>query len=98
MGRLFNQYLHHKVDGSGFESYLYLSNDNPEKGALLNVFYYRCAHCQAQYLVLYQTQLKDDRPLFEPNEILIKSIYQVAFDHDKLTEILELPSATQAAN
>ena len=93
VGRLFDQHLHHTIEGNGFESYLYLSDPNQEKGALLNVSYYQCSHCQAQYLVLYQRQLKDERPPFEPDELRIESIYAVAFDHERLLEVMKLKPA-----
>lgn len=89
VGKLFDQYLHHKVNSNGFESYMYLSSPQHEKGALLEVAYYRCAHCQAQYLVLHQLQLKDERPPFEPDEILISKIYQVALDHEKFMQTFQ---------
>ncbi|HEX8327877.1 MAG TPA: hypothetical protein VF629_10075 [Hymenobacter sp.] len=88
MGRLFEQHLRHYTDENGMESYLYLSAPDPNKGALLSVSYYRCAHCHAQYLVLYQKQLKDERPPFEPDEIRIEKIFQVSFDEDKLLGLL----------
>jgi hypothetical protein len=98
IGKLFNQFLYHKVDSNGFESYLYQSDPDNNKGALLSVAYYRCAHCQAQYLVLYQNQLKEERPPFEPDEILIKSIYQVVFDHEELLRILNRPRIATASH
>lgn len=88
VGKLFKQYLYHTIDDNGFESYLYQSDPDHEKGALLNVSYYRCPHCQAQYLVLYQPQLKEERPPFEPDEILIEQILQVEFDHAELLRVL----------
>lgn len=94
VGKLFNQYLYHTIDVNGYESYLYQSDPDNSKGALFNVSYYRCAHCQAQYLVLYQPQLKEERPPFEPDEILIKQIFQVEFDHTELLSALNrLPVA-----
>lgn len=81
VGNLFGQYLHHEIDLNGFESYLYL-NAPGNNGALLDVAYYRCSHCQAQYLVLHREWLKDERPPFEPDELSIKQIYQVVFDHE----------------
>ena len=88
VGQLFDQYLFHEVDENGFESYLYQSAPGASKGALLRVAYYWCAHCQAQYLMLYQNQPKEHIPPFEPDEILIVKIYQVAFDHDELLRVL----------
>lgn len=97
VGRLFNQYLYHTVDANGLESYLYQSDPDENEGALLNVAYYRCPHCQAQYLVLYQNQLKEERPPFEPDEILIEQIFQVAFDHDELLKLLNRSPALAAS-
>ena len=82
VGKLFEQHLFHEIDVNGFESYLYLTDPENGKGALLNAAYYRCSHCQAQYLVLYQNQLKEERPPFEPDEILIDKVFQVEFDHE----------------
>lgn len=87
-GKIFNQYLYHTIDVNGSESYLYQSDPDNTKGALLNVAYYRCPHCQTQYLVLYQNQLKEERPPFEPDEILIERIIQVKFDHAELLRVL----------
>ena len=88
VGKLFGQYLYHEVDMNGFESYLYQSDPDEQKGAMLNVAYYRCPHCQAQYLVSYQDQLKEDRPPFEPDEILIDKVFRVEFDHNGLLQAL----------
>lgn len=88
IGGLFDQFLHHEVDSNGFEIYLYQISPDNNRGAVLSVAYYRCSHCQAQYLVLYQNQFKEHIPPFEPDEILIEAIYQVAFDHDKLLRVL----------
>ena len=38
VGQLFGQHLHHRTDGNGFESYLYLSAPN-NAGALRNMAY-----------------------------------------------------------
>ena len=81
VGQLFGQHLHHRTDNNGFESYLYLSAPD-NTGALRNVAYYRCPHCQAQYLLLYNDWLKDNRPPFEPDETHLVQIYQVELDHD----------------
>lgn len=89
VGNLFGQYLFHEIDINGFESYLYQTDPDNNKGALLSVAYYRCAHCQAQYLALYQLQLKDERPPFEPDEILISKIYQVVLDHDEFMQTFQ---------
>ena len=89
VGNLFEQYLFHEIDVNGFESYLYQTDPDNNKGALLDVAYYRCAHCQAQYLALYQLQLKDERPPFEPDEILISKVYQVALDHEKFMQTFQ---------
>ena len=97
VGRLFDQYLHHEIDSNGFETYLYQISPDDDKGAVLSVAYYRCNHCQTQYLVLYQNQFKEHIPPFEPDEILIEKIYQVAFDHDELLRVLNktvVPTAT----
>ena len=88
VGKLFRQYLYHAIDVNGFESYLYQSDPDESKGALLSVAYYRCLHCQAQYLVLYQNQLKEERPPFDPDKILIERILQVEFNHTELLRIL----------
>lgn len=79
VGTLFNQYLHHEIDVNGFEIY-YLSAPQGA-GALLDVAYYRCPHCEAQYLVLNKERFKEERPPFEPDEISIKRIVQVELDH-----------------
>lgn len=96
-GTLFHQFLYNSVDINGFESYLYLTNPERNRGALLDVSYYRCTHCQVQYLVLYQVQLKEERPPFAPDEILIEKIYQVAFDHDELLRVLNKTATTTGA-
>ena len=88
VGKLFHQHLDNELDSNGFESYLYLTHPDPDRGALLNVSYYRCPHCQAQYLVSYQRQIKDERPPFEPDEILIDKVFGVAFDHEELLRVL----------
>jgi hypothetical protein len=94
-GRLFGQYLFQEIDYNGFETYLYQSDPDNIKGALLNTSYYRCSHCQTQYLVLYQNQLKEDRPPFEPDEILIDQVLQVRFDEPALLKSLNrLPAIT----
>ena len=80
VGQLFGQHLHHRTDGNGFESYLYLSAPD-NAGALRNVAYYRCPHCQAQYLLLYNDWLKDNRPPFEPDETHLVQLYQVDLNH-----------------
>jgi hypothetical protein len=80
VGQLFGQHLHHRTDGNGFESSFYLSaTDNA--GALRNVAYYHCPHCQAQYLLLYNDWLKDNRPPFEPDETHLVELYQVDLNH-----------------
>lgn len=81
VGSLFGQHLHHTIDENGFEIYLYLNAPAPA-GALLDVAYYRCESCQAQYLMLHKEWLKEDRPPFEPDELSIKQIFQVKLDHD----------------
>lgn len=93
----FGQHLHHIIDENGFGPYLYLSEPNNEKGTLLDVSYYRCSHCQAQYLVLYQRQVTDERPPFEPSELRVESIHEVAFDHERLLEPLTPLPIVQAA-
>jgi len=92
IGKLFGQYLYQEIDNNGLESYLYQSDPDSNKGALLNVAYYRCLHCQSQYLVLYQNQLKEERPPFEPDEILIEQILQVRFDEPALLKVLNRES------
>jgi hypothetical protein len=81
VGQLFDQYLYQHIDGNGFESYLYLSAPH-NAGALRNVAYYRCPKCQAQYLLLYNDWLKDNRPPFEPDDTHLVKLYQVEFEHD----------------
>lgn len=97
VGKLFDQYLYHNTDENGFESYLYKSGSKSSGEALLSAAYYCCSHCQAQYLMLYQMQPKEHIPPFEPDEILIEKIYQVAFDHDGLMRALGLTQAMTAA-
>ena len=93
VGNLFDQYLHHDVDVNKFESYLYL-NSSGANGALLDVAYYRCAHCQAQYLILHSVWIKEDRPPFEPDEINIKKIYQIVLDHDDFLQAFRQVTAS----
>lgn len=81
VGQLFSQYLYQHLDSNGFESYLYLSAPH-NTGALHNVAYYRCPQCQAQYLLLYNDWLKDNRPPFEPDETHLVQLYQVELEHD----------------
>lgn len=91
VGTLFGQYLHHNIDENGFETYLYL-NAPPPEGALLDIAYYRCGFCQAQYLMLHKEWLKEDRPPFEPDELSIKQIFQVQLDHDAFMQVFRPPS------
>lgn len=97
VGALFEQYLYNVVDINGFEIYTYLTKPDNATGALLNVGYYRCSHCQAQYLIAYQIQLQEDRPPFEPDTITIKKIIQVRFDHTAFLSVLN-PQALQNAS
>ena len=92
IGKLFDQYLYNKVDDNGFESYLYQSLPENEDGAVLSVSYYYCMHCQAQYLVSYQIQLKEYIPPFEPDEVLLDKILYVTFNHEELLRILGRPN------
>ena len=91
VGQLFGQYLYQHVDGNGFESYLYLSAPQ-NNGALRNVAYYRCPHCQAQYLLLYNDWLKDNRPPFEPDEVYLVKLYQVELEHNVFMQAFNLMS------
>lgn len=94
VGRLFGQHLYHHTDGNGFESYVYLSAPD-NAGALRNVAYYRCPHCQAQYLLLYNDWLKDDRPPFDPDETHLVQLCQVELDHEAfLRAFHRLPAGT----
>lgn len=97
VGTLFGQYLRREVDQNGFESYVYLTCADADKGVLLNAAYYRCGHCQAQYLVAYQLQLQDNRPPFEPDKILLVKLLQVALNHTEFMAALRPVAAGNAA-
>ena len=97
VGLLFDQYLTHEIDINGFESYMYTTSPIYNRGALLKVSYYYCMHCQAQYLAAYRIHVEDDRPPFNPDEMLFNKILHVRFDAQELLKILKQPDPRLAS-
>ena len=85
---LFNQYLVNYTNKSGSEVYIYINDADYNGGALLDVSYYYCTHCRAQYLAAYRIHTEEYRPPFDPDLILFDEILHVRFDEQGLLRVV----------
>jgi hypothetical protein len=55
---------------------------------------HRCPHYQAQYLLLYNDWLKDNRPPFESDETHLVPLYQIDLNHNAFVQAFHRAAPT----
>ncbi|NJN28756.1 MAG: hypothetical protein HC819_23630 [Cyclobacteriaceae bacterium] len=81
-GKLFELDLIDKgVDVNNFTIFYYQIKNN-----VVWLDYFKCNHCNVQYLMTYSTQSGEERPP-KPDLVHIKGIYQVEFDEEEFFKL-----------